>query len=462
MFCLSGQKGRDAMKADRRIGGGPSAPVYRHPLVACITPFLGSLQGLADPAATRRVWWTPFRAALAAVLMVLDRGCALYERFEEARVCMAVDFHRRRRAGTTYNGLLKALERQAHAVLPVLKRDLQRQVRIRLGRLRRLAKWHLLAVDGSKESLPRTRDQETTFGIADNGIFPQALMTIIVEVTTGLLWDWRIDRGRGSEKGHLVEMAGGLPKNALLLGDGNFVGFAVWSQLAGAGKRFLIRVGGNVRLLTHLWPEAGTRQQGDLVYAWPRSQQRGSAPLPLRLIRVGRGARTVYLLTNVLDRGQLSARQAGTIYRLRWGAELTFRTFKCTLGYAKLRSRTGRRARIELEWAMIAMMIMTMLAIDAARRRRIDPVRVSPAHLIRTLRTSLLGAGDGRRLLPGELRRRLVSVLKDGYHRTRPKASRHRFKTTNTPNLHLKPPIIRRATKQERELARRYREQIAA
>jgi hypothetical protein len=464
MICLSGQKGRDAMQTDFDIGGGTSALDYRHPLVFRISSFLRSLQRMHDPVAKRRVRWTPFASGLAAVLMALDRGCPLNVRFEDAHACMATDFVRRKRIGQTYNGLVKALERQSALVLPVLKEDLRRQARTRLSRLGQGEKWLPLAVDGSKEDLPRTIDQEKVFGIADNGAFPQALMTTIVDVQTGLLWDWRIDRGCGSEKDHLVQMAPDLPAKALLLGDGNFVGFPVWSQLHGHGKEFLIRVGGNVHLITRLWADAETRHQGHIVYAWPKNRQRKSPPLMLRLIKVGRGRKAVHLLTNVLDAKRLSRREAGEIYRQRWGVEVFFRTLKQTLGYVKLQSRSGRRALMELEWALITMTITTMMGIDSASRRRIDPRRLSPAHLIRTLRTFLL---RGARRSPPKgraaLARDLACGLKDKYRRRKPKGSRHRPKTKNTPKpLILKPPKIRRATVKERRLAEQYRRKTAA
>jgi len=63
MFCLSGGKGRDAMKADCQIGGGASALDYRHPLVSRINRFLSSLHGMPDAAAKRRLRWTPFAAS---------------------------------------------------------------------------------------------------------------------------------------------------------------------------------------------------------------------------------------------------------------------------------------------------------------------------------------------------------------------------------------------------------------
>jgi hypothetical protein len=288
-------------------------------------------------------------------------------------------------------------------------------------------------------------------------------MTTIVEVHTGLPWDWRIDRGRGSEKDHLLQMASDLPDNALLLGDGNFVGFPIWSRLDSDGKPFLIRVGGNVRLITRLWPDAEARYEGNIVYVWPK-KRRDESPLMLRLIKVGRGRKAVYLLTNVLDTKRLSRSDAGRIYRKRWGVELFFRTLKRTLGYHKLQSKSGRRARIELEWAMIAMTVATLMGIDAAFQYEIDPGRLSPARLSRTLRAFLL-RGDVE--IPSKggaaLVRGLVSDLKDNYHRRRPKRSRCHPKTRNTPKpLVLKPPRIRRATTEERQWARQYRKQTAA
>lgn len=451
------------METDCGIGGGASALKYRHPLVSRISAFLKSLQGMPDPGAHRRVRWTPLATGIAAVLMALDRGCPLHMRFEDARACMAEDFARSKAVGNTYNGLVKALERQAGSVLPIVKEDLRRQAQERLVRLYDTEAWLLLAVDGSKEDLPRTKDHEEVFGIADNGAVPQALMTAIVEVNTGLPWDWRIDRGRGSEKGHLLDMTPDLPTQALLLGDGNFVGFPVWSGLDRQGKKFLIRVGGNVRLLTRLWPDVETRFDGDIVYVWPK-KHRDQSPLMLRLIKVGLDRKAVYLLSNVLDAKQLPKRDASKIYQKRWGAELFFRTVKRTLGYYRLQSRSGRRARIELEWAMIAMTIATMMGIDAAFEHGMDPKRLSPAHLIRTLRTFLL---RGDRLRPSEghaaLVYGLVSDLKDAYLRRGPKSSRHRPKTKNTPRpLVLKPPKIRRATAEEQRMARQYAKQVAA
>ena len=450
------------METDSKAGGGASAHVYRHPLLSCISVFLECLAEVADPKAKRRVRWTPRAASTAAVVMALDPDGTLEGRFQGARSCMKGDFRRRRRTGTTYNGLLKALERQKDVVLPIVKTNLRSQARRRLERIDPTGGWLLLAVDGSKEDLPRTRDHEAVFGIADNGVFPQAFITAVVEVHTGLLWDWRIDHARASEKKHLMEMIAALPEDALLLADGAFVGLPIWSQLQAQGKHFLIRVGGNVRLITRLWPEVEVWRRRHIVYAWPEKAQKTSAPLMLRLIQVGSGTKAVYLLTNVLDPHRLSKKTAGTIYRKRWGVEVFYRTLKRTWGYAKLRSKVGRRAKIELEWALVALTVATMLGIDALAKRHRDPRRLSPVRLIRALRSALQGDGTSGPSARRTLERALSNSMQDGYQRRKSKTSRHRIVTRNTPNPLRQPPIVRRATTQERQGALKYRNQIAA
>jgi hypothetical protein len=448
-----------------QVGGCGAARVYRHPLVASIIPFFNSLNGRCDGAARRAVRWTPVAASLAAVLMSLDAACPLMVRCEEALACLKVDFTRRRRVGGTYNGLVKALERQAATVLPLLKDDLRRQCVLAMRKIRRTRGWTLLAVDGSKEELPRTRDHERMFGIADNGAFPQAFVTAIVEVTTGLLWDWRIGRSNASEKHHLREMIERLPQNALLLADGNFVGYPLWSALQEASRSFLIRVGGNIGLIQRLCPQARIERRADIVYVWPAKHQVDHPPLRLRLIRVGSWHEPVFLLTNVLDHRRLNARTASSIYRTRWGVEVFYRTFKRTMGCVKLRSRAGRRAWIELEWGLIAATIVTLLGIEALHRARRDVGRLSPAGVLRILQAGLRRGQVHSSTARGvtQMRQALGCAMRDQYRRRGPKHARHRPPTKNTPKpLRLKPPRLRLATRNEQQLALRRHPALAA
>jgi hypothetical protein len=375
-----------------------AAKDYRHPLVESIKSYFESLAKVKDPS-KRKVRWNPRAVAAATTLMMLSCRPTLRFACQEALSCLMQE-RCFKRVGKTYNGLVKAQLRQADTVLPLVKADLRVKAIKALMRVEQTCGWTLLAVDGSKAELPRTRSNEFHFGIADNGKCPQAFITAIVEVHTKLLCNWCIDRGNASEMLHLVEMAKELPPNSLLLADGNFVGHGIWRALSMHNREFLIRVGGNVSLIRKLWPEADIKWKGNIVYAWPKELQRKVPPLRLRLIVLGKGSSQIYLLTNVLEQSRLSNKAAGKIYRLRWGAEIFYRGFKRTLGFYKLKSKTGRRSWVELEWALVACCIMTLMGITAVSRRRRDPRRVSHAELLEVLRRSLHwkpGRGRGRR-----------------------------------------------------------------
>ena len=57
------------------------------------------------------------------------------------------------------------------------------------------------------------------------------------------------------------------PENTLFCGDAGFVGYDLWTSIIDAGHSFLIRVGGNVRLLTKLGYYA--RERNGIVYVGP-------------------------------------------------------------------------------------------------------------------------------------------------------------------------------------------------
>lgn len=440
------------MSSNLRVGGYQFAFEYRHPLLRKLNGFLHCLTEMPEHVLGRRVHWTPRVASLAAVLMAFDPHCDLGTRCGDALACLAGD---RAGLGRTYNGLLKALERQKESVLPHLKRDLRSRVQSAFDDIPRIAGWTLLAVDGSKEVLPRTIDQEKNFGIADNGSGPQAFLTTVVEVQTGMLWDWRIGQARSNERAHMREMVSDLPEQSLLLADSGFCGCPLWSMLVEGNKSFLIRVRGNVSLLEKLFPQARIERSKDIVYAWPKHHQRTQKPIRLRLIRVGSRRNSVYLLTNVLSPVQLSRRNASIIYRLRWGIESFYRTLKRTLGYAKLRSRCARRAWLELAWGLIAATIASLMGTGVLKSRRIDPRRQSPAAVVRVLRAALLHgcqtrAEEGLKLL----NQALSQALKDTYARVRSKRSRINPITSATPSPILNnPPNLHKASRLERYLA---------
>ncbi len=77
----------------------------------------------------------------------------------------------------------------------------------------------------------------------------------------------------------------------------------------------MIRVGANVRLLKNL---GYVRRCKDIVYLWPdAAAKKKQEPLVLRLTRFQTTKQTVYLVSDILDRKQLSDAQTVDIYKRR-------------------------------------------------------------------------------------------------------------------------------------------------
>ena len=428
--------------------------MHRHDLLRNMSEVLCVLTTIADPGrGGRRGRWSVQVAGIAACLMAWSTAPALMDRFADAMKCLGRVLPAPSR-GHAYNGLFKALARQWRRVEGPLKNDLRRRATELMGRVN---DWFILAVDGSKIELPRTRANRRGFGIADNGAGPQAFVTAIVHVLTGLVLDWRIGPARSSERGHLASMIKHLPPRTLLLMDAYYVGYDLWTALIKHQTHWLMRVGANVRLIQDLIPGCVTiDRRAGIVYVWRRPAARSSPdeePLCLRLIRVGGRKNGIYLLTTVLDPARMSRKRAGELYRMRWGVEVFYRSIKQIMGATKLGSRTPTRARLELNWTIIAAAALALLSAGVLRKRRIDPARWSFAGALRIVRCGLheelLGSGPRRR----GLITRLAEALKDTCKRTSRKRSRHRPRTTSTP-ARIQPPKIEYATESLRQRAR--------
>jgi hypothetical protein len=226
-------------------------------------------------------------------------------------------------------------------------------------------------VDGSRVSVPRTKENEKSFCAPNFGksaqaksrrkkkgkgkrlrrkvkeaqpVKPQIWITLLWHMGLQMPWSWKTGPSYSAERDHFRQMLSEqeFPKDTLFCGDAGFTGYELWQGIIKAGHSFLIRVGANVTLLRRL---GYVREGAGTVYCWPGDAARqGLPPLVLRLLRVRVGKRVMYLLTNVLDEKTLTNAEAVRLYQLRWGVELQFRSIKQTFGRRKLRSRTPERA----------------------------------------------------------------------------------------------------------------------
>jgi hypothetical protein len=290
--------------------------------------------------------WAAFGLVAAALVWAWSSKIALKERF-----CQAHRFARglgRRLAPrkTSYQAFMKMLVRWTVPLAGCLVLAFRILMERKFPKEFRFAGFVILAGDGSKVRLAHTRSNEACYSPTSRGKkgkkrrqadrakkrprsckaraqqardkkadSPQIALTLLFHVLLRLPWDWRIGSSDTSEREQLRDMIPHLPADALIVADCGFVGYDFWSELLASGRQFVIRVGGNVRLLKNL---GVVREANSTVYLWfDKAAKRKQPPLVLRLVVVHDGRQPWYLVTSVAST-RLSDKQVAQIYKLCW------------------------------------------------------------------------------------------------------------------------------------------------
>jgi hypothetical protein len=373
----------------------------------------------------------------------------LHDRFVQARQIIRKVFRWQPTPGGSYQGFVKMLAQWQAELLGAIVPHLREQMRAGQPEQWETVGYAVFAGDGTRVALARSESLEAAFAPQrrrtrsasrkqssvtrrvpkhqaaaarqKKATSPQLWLTLLWHVGSGLPWAWRTGPSGASERDHLVAMVPELPAQALIVADAGFGGYDFWQALLTAGHHFVIRVGANVRLLRQLgW----TREHAQVVYLWPdQVARKRQPPLVLRLVVVHDGKQPVYLVTDLV-KSRLTDRQVATIYAARWGVEVFFRTFKQTFGCRKLRSRAAPNARLELEWALIGLWGVCLLAARELHVSGQTPLRLSPAAALhafhRTLREYRVRPETPAETLWAQLRRARL----DDYQRRSSKTSR--------------------------------------
>ena len=437
----------------RSLEGRGSTSSYRSSLRPAMSgiftaPFLSTLMRLGPQSRSPRRWTLEY-VIYVSVLMVLDEAESLKDRFAHARQVVVTLFPGRKRPGQSYQGYVTACRRLRRRHRQALQRHLRERHRWVAGPFWQRDGWVAFAADGTRVELPRTAANEKAFGCAGRDkTGPQLQLTSLYHLGTGLPWAWQIGGGTESEQVHLRHLARCLPAASLLGADAGFTSFDLLRSLLERHVHFLVRMGSNRTLLTGL-EDARVQVRGEGVWLWPKNKQAHYPPLKLRLLRLEQANRTpMCLVTSVLDERALTERQIGQFYRMRWGQEVFHRAFKQTLAQHKMRSASPQEARRELDWALLAYLILGLWTVQAQIEAQRDPLTWSVAESLRIVRRTMRPAGGRRR---GALVTQLRGAVKDGYVRQGLKAVRPwpRKKKDHPPGL----PKLREATPQEKHRA---------
>jgi hypothetical protein len=372
----------------------------------------------------------------------------------------------------TFQGLVRALVSYSPQLIPRMWSRLQALMQQVSPEHYRIGKWLPLAVDGSRFTTPRTRSNEGAFAAKNFGkgkdarqrvkwknkkkrskklctpVKPQIWLTLIWHMGLKSAWCWKTGPSTASERHHFMDLLATqtFPGNTLFCADAGFIGYELWSTILQQQHSFLIRVGGNVQLLKNL---GHARSRDGVVSLWPHAaMRRKQPPLVLRLVEVRNGRGSMFLVTNVLSERDLSNAALKRLYPLRWGIELQFRAVKQTFGRGKLRSRNADHAIAELQWSIIALTMIQLLAIREQIKVDTPPERTSVAQAIAAIRHAIDNWNEPVSItesLPILLR----NATKDSYQRMKPKTARYQPNYKDKPSAKM--PIVTTATRAQRD-----------
>jgi len=412
--------------------------------------------------------WIASQLAALAVLWVWSDKSSLTGAFVQAELLSRSMFGTV--AVTTYQGLTNALVTWTGKLLPLIWKRLHALMERTGGAYWRIGRWLPLAVDGSRITTPRTKSNEAAFSAKNFGkskmarsrkkwknpkarskkppesVKPQIWLTLLWHMGLKTPWSWKTGPSTSSERAHFLELLETtvFPENTLFCCDAGFVGYDLWTAILAQGHNFLIRVGGNVRLLRDL---CHARRRNGLVYLWPQEMARKKQPpLVLRLLQFQGPRGAIYLATNVMSDKALSDPQAAQLYRLRWGVELQFRSYKQTFGRGKLRSRTAHRALVELDWSLLGLGMIQLFAVKEQIQIGSPPERSSVSLALSVIQDAMR-SWHNEVLSPQALNSRLREAVKDDYQRTKSKRARYRVDNKDAPSA-TKPKIAKASTRQ--------------
>ena len=420
--------------------------------------------------------WLAAELATLALLWIWSDSSKLTEAFDDARAHSVKLLGKA--ALTTYQGMAGALQTWTPRFMPLLQIRLH-ELMEQIGRRRhlRVGLWVAIAMDGSRATTPRTASNEQAFCAKNYGKgktakyrkkktkglrrrknakaksqpqAPQIWITMMWHIGLGMPWCWKLGPSNASERQHVKDLirTGHFLKNTLFVGDAGFVGYEFWKLILDQKHDFLVRVGGNVRLLESLG--FYTKQKKGIVYCWPNAaMSKKQQPLVLRLVKCRIGRKQVHLLTSVLDESKLGCKEIKKLYERRWGVELEFRALKQTFERRKLRSRKSERALVEMEWSIFGMAVIELFALKEQLRatpRKRRPLSFSKS--LRAVRQSLKHLRD-RPEHVSDLTTLLQAALVDDYERRGPKAARYHPAKKDKPSCGS--PHVTRATAKHRQ-----------
>jgi Transposase DDE domain len=275
-------------------------------------------------------------------------------------------------------------------------------------------------VDGSAFSMPDTKELQAEFGQPGNQKpgcgFPVAHILCLFDAETGVLRDVIVAPLRTGDMTHVSELHPRMLPNDILVGDRGFCSYAHLALILQANMHAVFRmhqkqivdfhphrpssheIGGSgiptSRYVKHLgpcdqlveWVRPASRPR------WMRHEQFVQLPKTIivreikwHIRKPNRRVREVTLVTTLLDPELYPAAEIAKLYEHRWQVEVDLRDLKTTLGLDILKGRKVDTVRKELLVFILVHNLVRLVMVEAARRQRVAPHRISFIDAVRWL-----------------------------------------------------------------------------
>jgi hypothetical protein len=259
--------------------------------------------------------------------------------------------------------------------------------------------FRLLALDGTRLTLPDEKALRDFYGTANNGTGrhnAQARMVLLQSALTRIPLAYQLQPVKIGEITMARQLSCHLRANDLLLLDSGYFSYGLMCDIQRRQAFFCLRIQRRINLRT-LRRLDGCR---DRWVRWTPKDSRGQwrreglpACMDLRLIEYQvPGYRTVKLLTNVLSRQRLSYADFSRLttapgvgdkllpglYHLRWQIETSYAELKVELQMdGGLRSKRPAGIAFEVAGHVVLYLLVRWLILEAAIAYRLNPLRIS-------------------------------------------------------------------------------------
>ena len=245
----------------------------------------------------------------------------------------------------------------------------------------------IVMADGSTVSMPDTTENQAEFpqpASQKPGLgFPLARLGVLISYATGAVLDVALGPNKGKKTGEhalLRQMMTALKSGDVLIADCYYSSYFLIAMLLEMGVDVVMEIHANRKVDFRTGQRLGKR---DHIVEWCKPARPDwmdkdvyktmPAKLPIRETRVNGKV----LVSTFLDPKEVSKKELGKLYKLRWTVEIDLKFIKEIMGMDILRCRTPEMVRKEIGVHLLAYNLIRTVMAQAADRHGILPITVS-------------------------------------------------------------------------------------